>query len=423
MRVSEERVVCLIRGLPTWRASKELDLGGAHLPLQIAKRGPVLVARHGLHVPDGRHDALLPPFFGLHALALAHAQQAVLVAGNGQVVHAPDLAHARLVGDAVDDERLGADPLQLVLGPAHVLHQALLARVLLLLGAETAGLAGHAVVEARQVGGDDGVARVGERVDGGLVLACEGRARVEGGLGEGGFGGLLQLLLVHGVQLALGDAVGVHLGELLRGDAGDARVALVLVGFSQRQLAGDGAGVQLVRVVRHGVDLGQVVFVRHPPRVCPLRGLRVEVAGVNGRLGRLDGGNLGGRVLLLQQADLARVVLGVLGRGQLVQLLQLLGLDRGIVRPSPAGCSGRRRVEGALRRRLGEGTRRRFGEEASRRPADAHCAGAVPVEANGAVRGLRGLRGLRGVEAESCARCNACPARGLLQLGPPLKNG
>src|SRR5690242_5930616 len=168
--------------VPTWRASKQLHLGSADLLLQIAKCRSVLVARHGPHVPDGRHDALLPPFVGLDALALAHAEQAVLVAGNGQVVHAPDLAHARLVGDAVRDERLGADLLQLVLGPPHVLEQALLARVLLFLRAEDAGLAGHAVLEARQVWVDDGVARVGKRVERGGVAAGVRGARVERGL-------------------------------------------------------------------------------------------------------------------------------------------------------------------------------------------------------------------------------------------------
>lgn len=94
-------------------------------------------------------------FFRFDGFAFAHAEETVAIARDGKIVHGADLAHASLVRDAVDDERLALDGLELLLGPVEILQEAFLAGVLFFLRGQTAGLAHHAVVDAGQIGHDD----------------------------------------------------------------------------------------------------------------------------------------------------------------------------------------------------------------------------------------------------------------------------
>lgn len=209
------------------------------------------------------------------------------------------------------------------------------------------------------------------------VLHAEGGSRVEDCLCHGGAHGFLEHLLGLLGDLAFWQAVGEQLGEVLVGQEGDCLVALLIVDRAEVVRSRDVSCVELHGVIGHGVDFGEVVLVRQEPGVCPVLGLGDEVAAVDCGFGGLDGGDLGGRVSLLEEGRLRGVELGVLGLGGLVQELQVLGLNGWVVRSPPAGCIWGGCVERALGRR--RGLREGDGwEETSYGAADAHCVSKPP---------------------------------------------
>ena len=109
-----------------------------------------------------------------------------------------DFPHFGLVRHAMHDERLGHDVPESGFAPSQVLQHASLLWILSFLIREAAGLFDHSCFDAGEVGEDDGVAGVGEGAHGGFV-ACVDGAGVQGSLGEGGFHGFFErVLLVQG---------------------------------------------------------------------------------------------------------------------------------------------------------------------------------------------------------------------------------
>jgi hypothetical protein len=94
----------------TGRPRAELHRRAADLLVQLAIDGAALVPQHGREVAQRHHAALQDRVLHLGALARADADDAVLVARDRQRVEARDLALARLVDDALDDELLDLEP-------------------------------------------------------------------------------------------------------------------------------------------------------------------------------------------------------------------------------------------------------------------------------------------------------------------------